>query len=148
VRSASKAGINHWSTGHCKWASTIRHDHHVRDRSYSRCRIVKAEYPHGQTEFGRQPLDRAGTPTGQHRLQITSPRLRGHKMPGIAVGAVNHPLCASGHTRLTVLLLTGIKLSKRRDHQEASLSNCAAEAAAISAIPLVNSQLTAFRSYD
>src|SRR5262249_36660322 len=83
----------------------------------------------------RQPLDRAGTPTGQHRLQITSPRLHGHKTPRIAVCAVNHPLRAAGHTRFTVFALTGIRLSKTRDHQEASLSNCAAEAAAISAIP-------------
>jgi len=87
------------------WASTIHHGRHVRDRSRSRCRIVKAEYPHGQPEFGRQFLDRAGTPTGQHRLQITSPRLHGHKMPGIAVGAVNHPLCASGHFNYLVLAI-------------------------------------------
>jgi hypothetical protein len=104
VRSASKAGINHWSTGRREWTGAIRHERHVRDRGRSGPRIVKAEDPHGQTEFGRQLLDRAGTPTGQHRLQITSPRLHGHKMPRIAVGAVNHPLCAAGHTRFTVLL--------------------------------------------
>src|SRR5215469_12742264 len=103
VRSARKAGINHRSTGRREWAGAIRHNRHVRDRGRSRCRIVKAEDPHGQTEFGRQFLDRAGTPTGQYRLKLTSPRLRGHKTPRIAVGAVNHPLCAAGHTRLTVL---------------------------------------------
>jgi hypothetical protein len=104
VCSARKARINHWSTGRCEWASAIRHDRDVRDRSRGGRRIVKVEDPHGQTEFGRQLLDRAGTPTGQHRIETTSPRLRGHKMPRIAVGAVNHPLCAAGHNRLIVLL--------------------------------------------
>jgi hypothetical protein len=84
---------------------------HVRDRSRSRCRIVKAEDPHGQTEFGPQFLDRAGTPTGQHRLQITSQCLRGHKTPSIAVGAVNHPLCAAGHPS-SLLWFEGIRLPK------------------------------------
>jgi hypothetical protein len=68
VCSAPKAGINHWSTGRREWTGAIRHDRHVRDRSRSGWRIVKAEDPYGQTEFGRQLLDRAGTPTGQHRL--------------------------------------------------------------------------------
>jgi hypothetical protein len=104
VCSTCKAGINHWSTGRCEWTGAIRDDRHVRDRSRSGRHIVKAEDPHGQTELNRQFLDRAGTPTGQHRLQITSPRLHGHKMPRIAVGAVNHPLCAAGHNRLIVLL--------------------------------------------
>jgi hypothetical protein len=111
VCSAGKAGINHWSTGRREWTGAIRHDRHVRDRSHSRWRIVKAEDPYGQTEFGRQFLDRAGTPTGQHRLQITSPRLRGHKMPRIPVGAVNHPLCAAGHPS-SLLWFEGIRLPK------------------------------------
>jgi len=95
VCSTCKAGINHWSTGRCEWAGAIRHDRCFRDRSGRDWRIVKVEDPHGQTELGRQLLDRADTPTGQHRLQITSPRLRGHKTPRIAVGAVNHPLRAA-----------------------------------------------------
>jgi hypothetical protein len=98
VCSARKAGINHWSTGRCEWAGAIRDDRHVRDRSRSGWHFVKVEDPHGQTEFGRQLLDRAGAPTGQHRIQTTSPRLRGHKMPRIAVGAVNR------------FALTGIRL--------------------------------------
>jgi hypothetical protein len=100
VRSACKAGVNHWSTGRREWAGAIRHDCHAPNRTRSGRRIVKAEDPHGQSEFGCQFLDRAGTPTGQHRIETTSPRLRGDKMPRIAVGAVNHPLCAAGHNRL------------------------------------------------
>src|SRR5215469_16872730 len=42
VCSAGKAGTNHRSTGRREWASTIRHNCHVRDRSRSRCRIAKA----------------------------------------------------------------------------------------------------------
>jgi hypothetical protein len=111
VGSAGNAGINHWSTGRCEWAGAIRHDRHVCDRSRSGQRIVKAEDPHGQSEFGRQFLDWAGTPTGQHRLQITSPRLHSHKMPRIAVGAVDHPLCAAGHPS-SLLWFEGIRLPK------------------------------------
>src|SRR5262249_16097446 len=55
--------------------------------------------------FGRQLLDRPGTPTGQHRIETTSPGLHGYKMPRIAVGAVNHPLCAAGHTHLICFAL-------------------------------------------
>jgi hypothetical protein len=111
VCSARKAGINHRSTGRCERAGAIRHDRYVRDRSGRDWRIVKAEDPHGQTEFGRQVLDRHGTPTGHHRVQTTSPRLRGHKMPRIAVGAVNHPLCAAGHPS-SLLWFEGIRLPK------------------------------------
>jgi hypothetical protein len=59
----------------------IRHDRYARERSRSGRRIVKAEDPHRQADLGCQFLDRPGTPTGQHRVQTTSPRLRGHKMP-------------------------------------------------------------------
>jgi hypothetical protein len=111
VCSARKAGINHWSTGRREWAGAIRHDRYVRDRSGRDWRIVKAEDPHGRTEFGRQVLDRPGTPTGHHRVQTTSPRLRGHKMPRIAVGAVDHPLCAAGHPS-SLLWFEGIRLPK------------------------------------
>jgi len=113
VCSARKAGINHRSTGRCEWAGAIRHDRDARDRSRSGRRIVKVEDPHGQTEFGRQLLDRPGTPTGQHRVQTTSPRLRSHKMPRIAVGAVNHPLGAAGHSCQFYLLSTALCASSR-----------------------------------
>ena len=91
------------------------HHRRVRDRSRSGRRIVKAEDPHGQTEFGRQFLDRAGTPTGQHRLQITSPRLHGDKMPRIAVGAVNlHIHSMRPDIVISVVLLSGLTDAVRR----------------------------------
>jgi hypothetical protein len=111
VYSAPKAGIDHWSTGCCEWAGAIRHDHHARNRTRSGRRIVKAEDPHGQIKFGRQLLDRPGTPTGQHRIETTSLGLRGDKMPRIAVGTVNHPLCAAGHPS-SLLWFKGIRLPK------------------------------------
>jgi hypothetical protein len=108
VCSAAKAGINHWSTGHCEWAGAIRHDPHVRNRTRGGRRIIKAEDPHGQIKFGRQLLDRPCTPTGQHRIETTSPGLHGHKMPRIAVGSINHPVCAAGHNRLIVLVWSAL----------------------------------------
>jgi hypothetical protein len=59
---------------------------------------------------GRRPssASRVGLPisgSARHadrpdRVQTASPRLRGHKTPRIAVGAVNHPPCAAGHSSL------------------------------------------------
>jgi hypothetical protein len=111
VCSARKAGVNHLTTGRCEWAGAIRDDPHVRHRGRSGPHVVKVEDPRGQTKFSRQLLDWAGTPTGQHRLQITSPRLHSHKMPRIAVGAVDHPLCAAGHPS-SLLWFEGIRLPK------------------------------------
>jgi hypothetical protein len=84
VCSARKAGVNHLTTGRCEWAGAIRDDRHVRHRGRSGPHIVKVEDPRGQTKFSRQLLDWAGTPTGQHWVQATSPRLRGRKTSGLS----------------------------------------------------------------
>src|ERR1700751_1365907 len=70
-----------------------------------------------QIKFGRQLLDRPGTPTGQHRITTTSPRLRGDKMPRIAVGAVDHPLCA----RLIHFALRALGYTQRAKVQPLSM---------------------------
>jgi hypothetical protein len=55
-----------------------------------------------QIELGRQPLNRASTPAGQHGVQTPSRCLHGHKLPRVAIGAVNHPPCALCYHRLTL----------------------------------------------
>jgi hypothetical protein len=108
VGSAYEAGLNHWRTGRGKRASAIRHDCHARERRGGRRCIAKIKDPRGQIELGCQPLDWAGTPAGQHRVQTPSCCLDRYKLPGIAVGAVNHPACALCHHRLALIGWAGI----------------------------------------
>jgi hypothetical protein len=103
VGSAYEAGGNHWRTGCGERASAIRHDCHARDRRRGRRGIAKIKGPLRQIELGCQPLDWAGMPAGQHRVQTPSCCLDRYKLPRIAVGAVNHPACALCHHRLALI---------------------------------------------
>ena len=106
-----QAGVNHRRTGGCERAGTVRYDRHIRQRRYSRRRIINVKDPCGQTEFGGQFLDWTGTLAGEHWVQTLPLGLRGYEMARIAIGAVNHPLGAVRHSQLAIAARASIGLS-------------------------------------